>query len=189
VTGSCSPWTSGPCNGRMTPWPLTRRCIVRATAVVPRSTDCGGISSWRLLLGTLSSQWVGEPPIPWLITGGAGLVDGPRAYYNDTPTHRTDVFDYDTESRLSGRCPFAEIAAEVSRPDGLTVDEQGGVWVALSGGGTVRRYTPDVCSTRLSRWPPGKSPPAHSAAPMWTNCSSPRHATALNPVPIRWPAH
>jgi sugar lactone lactonase YvrE len=69
--------------------------------------------------------------------------DGSRAYYNDTPTHRIDVFDYDGESGLTGRRPFAEVAAEAGGPDGLTVDEEGGVWVALYGGGVVRRYTPD----------------------------------------------
>jgi sugar lactone lactonase YvrE len=69
--------------------------------------------------------------------------DGSRAYYNDTPTHRIDVFDYDGESGLTRRRPFAEIPAEVGGPDGLTVDEQGGVWVALYGGGAVRRYTPE----------------------------------------------
>ena len=69
--------------------------------------------------------------------------DGSRAYYNDTPTQRIDVFDYDGESGLSGRRPFAEIPAEAGAPDGLTVDEEGGVWVAFYGGGSVRRYTPD----------------------------------------------
>jgi sugar lactone lactonase YvrE len=69
--------------------------------------------------------------------------NGSRAYYNDTPTHRIDVFDYDGESGLTGRRPFAEIPAEAGGPDGLTVDEEGGVWVALYGGGAVRRYTPE----------------------------------------------
>lgn len=36
---------------------------------------------------------------------------------------------------------FAETAP--ARPDGLTVDSQGGVWVALSNAGAVRRYAPD----------------------------------------------
>ena len=69
--------------------------------------------------------------------------DGSRAYYNDSPTQRIDVFDYEVESGLSGRRTFVEVPAEVGLPDGLTVDEEGGVWVALYGGGSVRRYTPD----------------------------------------------
>jgi sugar lactone lactonase YvrE len=69
--------------------------------------------------------------------------DGSRAYYNDTPTQRIDIFDYDGESGLTGRRPFAEIPAESGGPDGLTVDEEGGVWVALYGGGAARRYTPE----------------------------------------------
>jgi sugar lactone lactonase YvrE len=66
--------------------------------------------------------------------------DGSLAYYNDTDTGRVDVFDYDPELGLSGRRPFVETGA---RPDGLTVDAEGGVWVALSNAGTVRRYTAD----------------------------------------------
>jgi sugar lactone lactonase YvrE len=69
--------------------------------------------------------------------------DGSRAYYNDSPTQRIDIFDYDGESGLTGRRPFAEIPAQAGGPDGLTIDEQGGVWVALYGGGAVRRYTPE----------------------------------------------
>jgi sugar lactone lactonase YvrE len=64
--------------------------------------------------------------------------DGSLAYYNDTDTHRTDVFDYDKGSGLSGRRLFAKIPG---RPDGLTVDAEAGVWVAVSDGGQVRRYT------------------------------------------------
>ena len=66
--------------------------------------------------------------------------DGSRAYYNDTDTQRIDVFDYDPETGLSRRRTFAAMA---ERPDGLTVDAEGGVWVALSNGGAVRRYAPD----------------------------------------------
>ncbi|MGA9521774.1 MAG: SMP-30/gluconolactonase/LRE family protein [Myxococcaceae bacterium] len=68
--------------------------------------------------------------------------DGARAYFNDTPSHRIDVFDYDARAGLTGRRPFVEIPAEEGVPDGLTVDAQGGVWVALNGGGVVRRYSP-----------------------------------------------
>ena len=68
--------------------------------------------------------------------------DGTRAFYVDTATHRVDVFDYDMASGLTNRRPFANLGAE-AHPDGLTVDSEGGVWVALYGGGAVRRYSPE----------------------------------------------
>ena len=69
--------------------------------------------------------------------------DGSLAYFNDTPTGRIAVLDYSRESGLTGLRPFADIPAEAGHPDGLTVDSEGGVWVALYGGSAVRRYTPD----------------------------------------------
>ena len=69
--------------------------------------------------------------------------DGARAYYVDTATRRIAVFDYDRDAGLTGGRTFAEIPADAGRPDGLTVDAEGGVWVALSRGSAVRRYRPD----------------------------------------------
>lgn len=67
--------------------------------------------------------------------------DGQTAYYVDSVTRRVDVFDYDPELGLSNRRPLAHIDSGV--PDGLTVDGEGEVWVALYGGSAVRRYRPD----------------------------------------------
>ena len=69
--------------------------------------------------------------------------NGSLAYYADTETSRVDVFDYNPDSGLSNRRPFARIDPDDGRPDGLTVDSEGGIWVALNGGGAVRRYAPD----------------------------------------------
>jgi sugar lactone lactonase YvrE len=65
--------------------------------------------------------------------------DGSLAYYADTATHRVDVFDYDRDAGLTSRRPFV-VLTDDGNPDGLTVDAEGGVWVALFGGGAVRRY-------------------------------------------------
>lgn len=67
--------------------------------------------------------------------------DGTQAYYNDTATYRVDVFDYDCATGLTGRRTLVDLSAESLRPDGLTVDAEGGVWVALSNGGAVRHYS------------------------------------------------
>jgi sugar lactone lactonase YvrE len=70
--------------------------------------------------------------------------DGTRLYYADTETERVDVFDYDLGTgTASGRRPLADLADAPGRPDGLTVDSDGGVWVAMARGGAVRRYHPD----------------------------------------------
>jgi sugar lactone lactonase YvrE len=67
--------------------------------------------------------------------------DGSLAYYNDTETGRVDVFDYERDAGLTARRPFVRIPRDVGRPDGLTVDAEGGVWVAMNKGGAVHRYT------------------------------------------------
>jgi sugar lactone lactonase YvrE len=69
--------------------------------------------------------------------------DGSRVYYNDTATYQISVFDYDGQKGLTGRRVFVDLSAQAKRPDGLTVDAEGGIWVALSNGGVVRRYSSD----------------------------------------------
>lgn len=72
--------------------------------------------------------------------GFAWSADGTTAYYIDSLTYRIDAFDYDGE--LANRRPFATVDEREGMPDGLTVDREGGVWVALWGGSAVRRYGP-----------------------------------------------
>ena len=80
--------------------------------------------------------------------------DGARAYFNDTATQRVDVFDYDTASGLTNRRTLVQIAEDDGAPDGLTVDAEGGIWVALHQGGAVRRYTPDGAVDAVVELPP-----------------------------------
>jgi len=80
--------------------------------------------------------------------------DGSRAYYNDTDTYRIDVFDYEPCAGLSNRRPFVQVPVENGRPDGLTVDSEGGVWVALNHSGTVCRYTAEGAVDATVEVPP-----------------------------------
>ena len=74
-----------------------------------------------------------------------GLVwslDGETAYHVDTPTGRIDGYAFDS---VTGRFGRRRTVAEVSGgdPDGMTIDAEGGLWVALWDGGAVHRYSPD----------------------------------------------
>src|SRR3954454_1813683 len=54
--------------------------------------------------------------------------DAPRMYFVDSLTHRVDVFDYDMATgAATNRREFAAIDGGI--PDGLAVDDEGGVWV------------------------------------------------------------
>ena len=71
-------------------------------------------------------------------------LDGARLYYIDSTTQRIDAIDFDLDRGLLGtRRTFASIDERHGLPDGLAVDVEGGVWVALFGGRRIRRYRPD----------------------------------------------
>ncbi|MGI5467515.1 SMP-30/gluconolactonase/LRE family protein [Streptomyces sp. CA-132043] len=83
------------------------------------------------------------------VSNGIGWSpDGRLMYYVDSPTRRIDVFDAGDAVGAAAkvvptRRPFVEIEEGAGFPDGLCVDAEGGVWVALWDGGQVRRYTPE----------------------------------------------
>ena len=70
-------------------------------------------------------------------------ADAQRMYYVDSPTLRVDVLDFDLATgSVENRRPFVTIEEGAGLPDGLVLDDEGGLWLALYGGGEVRRYGP-----------------------------------------------
>ena len=83
--------------------------------------------------------------------------DGRTMYYVDSPTRRLDAFDFDPDDGvLSNRRPVAELEEGIL-PDGLTVDADGCVWVAMWDGWGVRRFTPDGVFDTVVRLPVPKA--------------------------------
>jgi sugar lactone lactonase YvrE len=76
--------------------------------------------------------------------------DGRLMYYVDTPTGSIDVFDFDlAEGSIANRRSVARVEAGAGWPDGLTLDAEGYLWVALWSGGAIRRYSPDGVLDRV----------------------------------------
>jgi sugar lactone lactonase YvrE len=91
--------------------------------------DC---SVTAILTGTTISNGLGWSP------------DGASFYFIDSPTRRVDVFACDPETgALEDRRPLAAVEVEGAVPDGMAVDAEGCLWVALHGGWGLNRHSPD----------------------------------------------
>jgi sugar lactone lactonase YvrE len=97
----------------------------------------GAASLWRLSADGETQRMISDLTIS---NGLCWSVDGSSAYFNDTETYTISVFDWSPEDGLHNRRTFADLHADGVRPDGLTIDAEGGLWVGLSNGGAIRRY-------------------------------------------------
>jgi sugar lactone lactonase YvrE len=81
------------------------------------------------------------------LTVGNGIAFSPkgdRFYLADTGALRVWAHDYDTTTGAVGpRRSFVDTTGLVGRPDGATVDAEGGYWLAGVSGGQVYRFAPD----------------------------------------------
>jgi sugar lactone lactonase YvrE len=78
------------------------------------------------------------------IANGLGWSpDGATLYLNDSGPGVVLAFDFDVDrGTLSGRRELVRLGGDQGSPDGLTMDDDGYLWVALYGAGRVHRYDP-----------------------------------------------
>jgi sugar lactone lactonase YvrE len=80
------------------------------------------------------------------VTISNGIVwtsDHLTMYYNDTPTRCVQAFDYDDESgNISNRRIAIQIPETDGSPDGMAIDAEDKLWIAMWGAGSVNRYDP-----------------------------------------------
>ncbi|MFC7405834.1 SMP-30/gluconolactonase/LRE family protein [Georgenia alba] len=123
-----------------------------------RSNEGAVAPDGSLYLGT--TEWEQEPEAAGLyrvtadlrveqvldrvtISNGLGFSpDGARAYYVDSGAGRMDVFDV-ADHRLTNRRPLVQRDRSEGDLDGLVVDVEGTIWVAVYGAGRVLRYSPE----------------------------------------------
>ncbi len=101
--------------------------------------------------GTGSLYSVGTDGSAALLAGGIEMPNGMAfssddrlLYVAETRGRRIALFDYDLDSgTVSNRRVFIDLSGgEGGSPDGITLDADGCLWVALSGGWSVVRYDP-----------------------------------------------
>ena len=78
------------------------------------------------------------------VPNGLGFSpDDRRMYFTDTDRRTVYEYDFDlTDGAISARRPLLVLDAREGKPDGLTVDAEGCLWVAVWDGWHVARYSP-----------------------------------------------
>ena len=81
---------------------------------------------------------------PYAVTNGPAISpDGGVLYHVDTHGGVVYAFDRSSDGELENRRMFVTIDPSDGRPDGLTVDNEGYIWLAHWGGYRLTRFTPE----------------------------------------------
>ncbi len=77
--------------------------------------------------------------------GIAWSLDESKMYYIDTPTGQVQAFDYDrTSGKIINGKPIITVPESMGYPDGMTIDSEGMLWIALWNGNAVTRWNPNT---------------------------------------------
>jgi len=89
------------------------------------------------------------------VSNGLGWSpDDKTFYFADTPRQQVYAYDFDLESgEIANRRIFVTLPEAEGKPDGLTVDAEGFVWVAHWDGWCVTRYDPEGKVERVVNLP------------------------------------
>jgi sugar lactone lactonase YvrE len=88
-----------------------------------------------------------------IANGPALSADGRWLYHTDSALGTIYRFPVSAGGALGVRQDFITFEADWGAPDGMTVDAEGGLWVACWGGGCVTRFTPEGARDRAIRVP------------------------------------
>lgn len=72
--------------------------------------------------------------------GMAWNRDGSVLYHIDTALQRVDAYDVENETGLVNRRTVITVPKEEGSPDGMCMDREGNLWIAMWGGGKVNGY-------------------------------------------------
>ena len=72
-------------------------------------------------------------------------LDKTKMYYIDTPTQKVMRYNYNNETgEIDNPVVVVEIPNEMGSPDGMTIDANGNIWIALWGGSAVGCWNPET---------------------------------------------
>ena len=75
--------------------------------------------------------------------GLAWSLDHSTMYFIDTPTKQLSAYDYDIDTgHIGNQRVVITFPKNMGHPDGMTIDTEGMLWVALYGGSCVSRWDP-----------------------------------------------